>query len=234
MESGAQNHREIAIGDIHGRLDALEAMLRRLAPVPQDVLVFLGDYIDRGPDSAAVLNCLIELDRKRGERDIFLMGNHEEMLFRWAGILEDDGYRDAWLAVGGDEVLRQWGGRAPADTMDWLERRLVIRYRTEHAYYVHGGFRPGPDFYEATTDDECRWLRTQFAHSSYRYPLPVCVGHTTIDRVPGGILGGGPVLDYRRNVMFLDCACFVTGVLAAYDVLNDEAIVVKAGAGGRW
>ncbi len=224
---GEKKLREIAIGDIHGRLDALEAMLDIIKPGDGDALIFLGDSIDRGPDSVGVLDRLIALDRERSARDIFLMGNHEEMMFRWAGLLADDGYKDAWLGVGGYEVLRDWGGSIPGEVLGWLQERLRIKHRTDRAYYVHGGFREGADFYEATTDDECRWLRGTFVRSVYRYPKPVCVGHTTIDRVPGGMLGGGPVLNYERNVMFLDCACFATGVLAAYDVLNDEEIVVR-------
>lgn len=218
------------MGDIHGRLDALEALLGRIHPTENDTLIFLGDCIDRGPDSVGVVDLLMKLDRDRDERDIFLMGNHEEMLLRWLGVLETDGYPDAWLGIGGYSVLRDWGGSVPDDVLAWLTRRLLVRYRTDLAYYVHGGFREGPDFYEATTDDECRWLRTEFARSTYRYPKPVIVGHTTVDMVPRGRFGGGPVLDYDRNVMFIDTAAYITGILCAYDVTNREAIVVRVGA----
>ena len=221
--------REIAVGDIHGRVDALEMLLEKIDPSQSDSLIFLGDYIDRAPWSAEVMDLVMKLDRVRGERDIFLIGNHEEMLLQYAGKLKSVGDRTAWLYVGGDQVLEQWGGSIPPDVLDWIERRLINRYRTDNAYYVHGGFRPGPDFYEATTDIECRWLRTEFVRSTYSYPKPVIVGHTTVDYVPGGYLGGGPVIVPHRNIVFLDCKAFQTGVLAAYDVLTGTPIVVNAG-----
>jgi len=226
--------REIAVGDIHGRVDALNALLDIIKPREHDLLIFLGDYIDRGPYSAEVLDLLMKLDEERGKKDIFIMGNHEEMFLRWAGILESEGFADAWLHVGGNEVLRQWKGSVPRRVLEWMSQRLVVKYETEHAFYVHGGFRASEDFFVSTTDDECRWLRTEFVRSNYRYPKPVIVGHTTVDRVPGGDPYKGPVFNWERNVIFMDCAAFLTGVLCAYDVINRQTFIAKVGQFGKF
>lgn len=93
-----------AIGDIHGRLDRLDALLARLPLAPGDRLIFLGDYIDRGPESKGVIDRLLELAE---ERDcVFLLGNHESMFLDylgWRGRLYFAG--EAFLSNGGIETL---------------------------------------------------------------------------------------------------------------------------------
>lgn len=227
MSDKRNKSREIAVGDVHGRVDALDAMLEKISPGDNDILIFLGDYVDRGPNSADVLRLLMNFDSTRKNRDIFLMGNHEEMMLNWLGELDLDRNPSSWLNIGGVEVLNEYGGEIPAEVTSWLKTRLITRFKTEHGFFSHAGFRECADFYRETSDFECMWLRDEFIFSDYCYPKPVCVGHTTPARLPGRKLGDGPWLNYKRNVMFLDCGCFATGILAAYDVIHDQAFIVR-------
>jgi serine/threonine protein phosphatase 1 len=97
-----------AVGDIHGELEKLDALLASLPLRPSDRLVFLGDYVDRGPDPAGVVSRLIELSR--GLDCIFLLGNHESMFLDFLG-LRDEAYfgGDAFLMNGGDRTLASYG-----------------------------------------------------------------------------------------------------------------------------
>ncbi|MEM7412484.1 MAG: metallophosphoesterase family protein [Myxococcota bacterium] len=97
-----------AVGDIHGERDQLEALLAALPLLPEDRLVFLGDYVDRGPDSKGVVDLLLRLDQ---DYDCtFLLGNHESMMLDFLG-WQDDAYfaGDAFLANGGDRTLASYG-----------------------------------------------------------------------------------------------------------------------------
>src|SRR5262245_28876628 len=95
--------RIIAIGDIHGCATALRTLLEAIKPGPDDVLVPLGDYIDRGPDSRDVIDSLIGLQAQCTL--VPLLGNHEEMLFT-ARLSKGD--LRFWLNFGGDETLRSY------------------------------------------------------------------------------------------------------------------------------
>lgn len=97
-----------AVGDIHGELAKLDRLLAKLELAPGDRLVFLGDYIDRGPDSAGVISRLIDLSRR--QECIFLLGNHESMMLDFLGF-RGPGYfgGDAFLGNGGDRTLASYG-----------------------------------------------------------------------------------------------------------------------------
>src|SRR5271165_1398204 len=99
--------RTIAIGDIHGCSAALASLVRAIDPTPHDLLVFLGDYIDRGPDSRGVLEQVIALVERCTV--VALMGNHEEMLL---AALEGQSELRYWLKFGGTEALASYGYRA--------------------------------------------------------------------------------------------------------------------------
>ncbi len=137
-----------AVGDIHGRLDRLDALLERLAPREGDSFVFLGDYIDRGPDSRGVIDRLIEL-----ERDfpcVFLLGNHESMFLDflgWSGKHYFAG--EAFLGNGGVETLLSYdyfeadhdAGRRlelPSSHEAFL-KSLRLTYHEGEYLFVHAG-----------------------------------------------------------------------------------------------
>ena len=125
------------IGDIHGCLDKLTELVRRChedaASRPMRLL-FLGDYVDRGPDSCGVIQFLLELQRTHPGRDVFLKGNHEDLL---AAAADSDFFEERWLSNGGSETLKSYGvtraAEIPRDHVNWL-RRLGFTYP---AYPTH-------------------------------------------------------------------------------------------------
>ena len=138
-----------AVGDIHGENEKLDELLEELPLVEGDRLVFLGDYIDRGPDPYAVLERLIELEREWP--CIFLLGNHESMLLDFLG-WTDQAYfgGDAFLMNGGDRTLASYGYfdreqpdrksfRLPKRHEDFL-LSLKLHYLEGDYIFVHAGF----------------------------------------------------------------------------------------------
>jgi serine/threonine protein phosphatase 1 len=133
--------RTLAIGDIHGAATALDALLAAVAPTPQDLLVFLGDYVDRGPDSKGVLDRLIALSVS-GRPMICLRGNHELMMLRSR---TDRSELKMWLSVGGMQALGSYavnGLPAHPDSIppfhwEFLERGCVDYFETDTHIFVH-------------------------------------------------------------------------------------------------
>jgi serine/threonine protein phosphatase 1 len=132
--------RVLAIGDIHGCSRALDALLAVVRPTREDLLITLGDYVDRGPDSKGVLDRLLELDRTL--RLIPLRGNHEEMMLAARTGFE----RRMWLACGGDATLASYGGARRGDPdhdpvpeahYAFMEERCLNYYETETHIFVH-------------------------------------------------------------------------------------------------
>lgn len=113
--------RTIAIGDVHGCLDALRSLFEFIAPEPQDTIVTLGDYIDRGTNSREVLDYLIALSDRC--RVIPILGDHEEMLLN---ALRDIAALKRWFTCGGVEMLRSYGwtpGGSRSSLADWIPIR---------------------------------------------------------------------------------------------------------------
>jgi serine/threonine protein phosphatase 1 len=137
-----------AIGDIHGERGMLEELLASLPLLSDDRLIFVGDYVDRGPDSKGVVDVLIQVAKTR--KCIFLIGNHESMFLDflgWEGSMYFAG--DAFLANGGDRTLMSYDffGSEDSDSMEFslpkaheeFFRKLVL-YHTEGDYvFVHAG-----------------------------------------------------------------------------------------------
>ena len=136
--------RTLAIGDVHGCAAALDALLRAVRPTPDDLIVALGDYVDRGPDSAGVLNRLLRLDETH--RLVCLRGNHEQMM----ADARAGGELAFWLSCGGDATLASYcpfddrGTLADVPDEHWhfLEKRCVDWFETDTHLFVHGGVVP--------------------------------------------------------------------------------------------
>ena len=137
--------RILAVGDIHGCAFALEALLRAVRPSRDELLVTLGDYVDRGPDSAGVLNRLVRLAGTH--RVVPLRGNHEQMML---DARDGAGELALWLACGGEATLMSYCPFAdhgtladvPDEHWEFLERTCVDWYETESHFFVHGGAVP--------------------------------------------------------------------------------------------
>lgn len=205
MRSGTLTY---AIGDIHGCAALLDALLERIAAhaAGRDHRhVFLGDYIDRGPDSAAVLRTVSRLHWSDPERVTCLMGNHERMLL---DALQTRHAAGLWLSNGGDATLDSFGARDPAglpsDTLDWLEALPTLHEDAAH-WYVHAGFRPGAAARDSDVHDRL-WIREPFLGTDVDFGRHVVHGHTPRRD------GRPEVRPFRTN---LDTAAVYGGALTA-------------------
>jgi serine/threonine protein phosphatase 1 len=194
-----------AIGDIHGRLDLLDDALAAIEAHrdgKRALIVTLGDYVDRGPDSAGVVSRLRELERSGAV--LCLLGNHEALMSKALRC----GERDRWYRNGGEATMASYAGDVPADDIDWMEA-LPLMWTDGHRIYVHGGLAP---FVPMEEQDEhtCTWIRTPFLKApAEAFPAHIVHGHTT--RWEGKLDRGEPeLLPHRTN---LDTAAFKTGVL---------------------
>jgi len=216
--------RVYAIGDVHGRADLLRPLLGWIAqdnakrgPIGQVHVVFLGDLIDRGPASAAVLEILARGGETPGA-SYLLRGNHEEMLL---AIL--DGETDsasAWLAHGGAETLESYG-IDPAPYFDDVEALPAALYaampgshiavlhamlgqvRIGDYLFVHAGIRPGVPL-DAQEGRDLRWIRKEFLNSRADHGVVVVHGHTI-----------APTVQFRHNRIGIDTGAYRTGRLTA-------------------
>ncbi len=170
------------IGDIHGCYRTLWELLNAITPDPDnDALIFLGDYINRGPDSRRVVSELISL-KKRFKHFIALMGNHEQI---WLNFLEGS-EKDFFLRMGGKQTLQSYqleplpAGPVrefiPQDHFDFFDN-LLTSWEDESYIYVHAGMQPEvPLAYQST--DWLLWAREKFIQSNYDFGKTVIYGHT--------------------------------------------------------
>jgi len=189
-----------AVGDIHGQLEKLQSLLRKLKSAgmqDHSTLVFVGDYIDRGPDTAGVLRLLINLQSSR-PNTVFLRGNHEQMMLDARQRLDPsfDGNNPAgntesgvfWFNEGGIQTLRSYGTRldrqwtAMVPDEHW---RFMLSTRLEYEegdyVFVHAGvLPPGMEWSMGDFDADPRlWIRTQFHISESDFGgRTVVFGHT--------------------------------------------------------
>jgi serine/threonine protein phosphatase 1 len=209
--------RSLAIGDIHGCSRALEALIGAIGPRPEDVIVTLGDYVNRGPDSRGVLDRLIDLERRCTL--ISILGNHEQQLL--AAIDGEPSAVFNWLDMGGVTTLASYGAQRvteadlaqiPAVHIAFL-RRCRDFYETESHIFVHAQYLP-----DLPMDEQSplflRWesLResTPGPHDSGK---KVIVGHTPQK--------SGEILDLGHLVC-IDTYCHGGGWLTALDVHTAE------------
>jgi serine/threonine protein phosphatase 1 len=189
--SAPDGERLYAIGDIHGCAGLFQSLLGLIDLESAGVkrrLVFLGDYVDRGPDSRGVVDHLIAV--KASEPDaVFLKGNHEEAML---GFLAEPDRNEEWLHWGGDKTLESYGvgevwRRSPSDLANDLAANLPAAHRTfleglelwrvlgDYAF-VHAGFRPGVALEEQKAED-CLWIRSEFHNTPPEQRLPQVVVH---------------------------------------------------------
>lgn len=173
-----------AIGDIHGNLSHLELLMEKVKTAlnPQrDTLVFLGDYIDRGPDSKGVVDVILQL-RKEFPHVVCLKGNHEALFLDWH--LNGKDY-DLYLYNGGGATIRSYSQegefKLPQEHLDFFTS-LRLYYETERYIFVHAGLRGGIPLQEQDPHDLI-WIRDEFILSPHDFGKVVIFGHTPLQRV---------------------------------------------------
>jgi serine/threonine protein phosphatase 1 len=227
--------RVYAIGDIHGGLDLLTQLLRMIerdneARSPaQTQLVFLGDYVDRGADSKAVIELLLD-GIPGGCEAVYLQGNHEEIMLHVAlnGLREPEVY-GLWTGCGGCDTLASYGvdekllfdalrnGQSATDRAYTVEQfvaalparhlQFLTRLKMSHTvgdyYFVHAGVRPGVPLAEQTSE-ACLWIRNEFLRHKGDFGKIVVHGHTP-----------RPEPDIQSNRIGIDTGAYRTGRLTA-------------------
>jgi serine/threonine protein phosphatase 1 len=219
LPSGARIY---AIGDIHGRLDLLDGLAEQiradLVSAPPEVMtIFLGDYVDRGPASAGVLD---RLSRGDFPTPIYaLRGNHEDVVMRF---LDDETVLESWRRFGGIETLRSYGVDVTEAIRgagyDLARKSLLTRMPPEHRlfleqtrfaaslgdyFFCHAGVRPGVALNSQNPKD-LLWIREDFLRHKGSWSQIIVHGHTPVPRPE--------VLPNRINI---DTGAFASSILTA-------------------
>lgn len=193
-----------AIGDIHGRADLLRLLLAQIAedaagrPPAVQRLIYLGDYVDRGPDSRSVIDMVMD-EVPQGFEVVTLRGNHEEMMLRF---LDDTMVARTWMMNGGDATLASYGIDPPSIFAGTpIHRHAQAQFRTQlpprhleflqglaetHVagdyFFAHAGVRPGVPLSQQRAED-LLWIREEFLGSKADFGKVVVHGHS-IEREP--------------------------------------------------
>jgi serine/threonine protein phosphatase 1 len=230
--SGPAGTRLYAIGDIHGRLDLLRTLTalihddayRRQAP--RNVVVYLGDYVDRGRESRAVIDFLLNEPLPGFER-IHLRGNHEDVMLRF---LTDISAGPSWLNFGGRETLESYGIAAPQPhaepaALERAQRALAACLPTAHLeflrglrlqheegdyFFAHAGVKPGVPL-DQQREQDLLWIRGEFLSSNAEFGRIVVHGHSI-----------SPVPDVRRNRIGIDTGAFMSDRLTCLAIEGTE------------
>jgi len=228
---GARGYRAYVVGDIHGRLDLLEDLLAKIHaelqhhPARKTLLVFVGDLIDRGPNSAQVLERL-RTYRRQGIQTVFLLGNHEEVLLRIVG--GESGLIAKWRWFGGSECLKSYGvdpaqfarlsevdalaavrAAIPREHVEFLET-FADSCRFGDYLFVHAVIRPGVQL-ELQTQSDLRWIREPFLFDDSDHGFVVVHGHTITEEA-----------EDLPNRIGIDTGAYRTGILTALAIEGAE------------
>jgi len=225
-----------AIGDIHGRADLLRTMLAKIntdrtrRPVNRPIMLFIGDYVDRGPSSREVLDILLEY--RDVSESIFLKGNHETFISRF---LKEPAVLNEWRLCGGLETLLSYGLK-PSFNPDERERKklseefagaiasdhlaflnsLQLSFRCGDFLFVHAGIRPGVPLADQAEED-LLWIREDFLGSKAPFEVFVVHGHTPV-RAP----------EMWPNRLNIDTGAFATGRLTCAIIEGSAVMALTA------
>lgn len=223
--------RLLCIGDVHGCAAELERLIAGVDLQPDDRLVFLGDYVDRGGASRETVGMLCELAAALPET-VFLRGNHEEMFLDFIGL--DGANKEAFFGNGGAQTLASYGWKGmdrpprtdearalvPDEHVAFFAR-LVLRHEADGYAFVHAGVRPGVAL-DAQHREDLLWIREEFLLVDHRLDDVVVFGHTPYRDVWFGAV---------RKVG-LDTGCVYGGRLSCIDLTQGVLHQVARGARG--
>ena len=230
-----------AIGDVHGRLDLLQALVADILtdiiaaqPAARPLLILLGDYIDRGDESAGVIGFLAALKAHPALEVRALKGNHEQAILTF---MEDPRLGPRWTGYGGDTTLASYGVRTPdaeADADAWAQARaslaealppshleflqaLELMIEVGDYLFVHAGIRPRVAL-DAQTEHDVLWIREDFLEASSHCGKVVVHGHTPAAEV-----------EIKANRIGIDTGAYATGVLTALRLEGATRTLIQAG-----
>jgi serine/threonine protein phosphatase 1 len=218
--------RAFVVGDVHGCVDELAALLDTLGLGSGDAIVFVGDYVDRGPASRDVVDLLLDLHARPGIDTTFLRGNHEDMLLAYMGFPGLHG--EAFLHNGGMETLASYrlhpltpgqevAAALPARHLTFL-RQLGLMHTIGTVLVTHAGIDPARPL-AAQREEDLLWIREPFISQPHPLPFTVCFGHTP-----------------RREVLFdlpykigLDTGCVYGNRLSCIELQEQRLLQVRRG-----
>jgi serine/threonine protein phosphatase 1 len=229
-----------AVGDIHGRADLLDELHARIAgdsergPAARKVIVYLGDYVDRGAESARVID-MVQDAVPDGFEAVHLLGNHERIMLDF---YSDTMHGPVWLANGGDATLRSYGVAIEPDALPRgpllvavqaeMRKRLPERHlaflktlRLSHEegdyFFVHAGVRPGVPL-DKQREADVIWIRNLFLDSPIDHGRVIVHGHTIVDE---------PV--FLPNRIDIDTGAYASGRLTCLALEGTKQRIIQTG-----
>lgn len=215
------SYRRIVIGDVHGHYDALMILLEAIAPGSDDQVYFLGDLIDRGQQSAQVVDFVKQSSYQ------CLLGNHEQMLLDVLGNRGSSQMQQAWLYSGGYATVSSYkDATIPHDHLDWMQR-LPTYLDLGDIWLAHAGVDPRIPLEKQTAEQLC-WVREEF-HSIRQPYFPdklIVIGHTITFTLPGVTPGK---LAQGRGWLDIDTGAYhpKSGWLTGLDITNRQVYQVN-------
>lgn len=232
-----------AVGDIHGRLDLLKPLVEAImadaaaSDADRKVVIFLGDYIDRGPESRGVIQYLAALPKNVGIEWRFLKGNHEEAMLDF---LDDPSTGPTWCEYGGDATLASYGLRLPQmkhKPEAWKHLAADLDHKVTPAeleflqglelslsigdyFFAHAGARPGVPL-DQQSERDLMWIRNSFLDSEVGFEKVVVHGHTPTVEVH---------VDRRR--IGIDTRAYESGALSAVRLHGSARSILQSIDGG--
>ena len=228
---GKLGERAYAVGDIHGCLRETELLIEKIKidndyrDAAKSYIVFLGDLVDRGPNSRGVIELLMRFPYTFAE-PLFIMGNHEEMMVR--GLMGEPTLLPDWLKYGGYACAESYGvprGRLTGQTPEAMEHILRLAIPKAHVEFLagfldyvqfgdylftHAGIRPKVPLDRQQSQD-FRWIRDPFLGYKGDHGVVVVHGHTITDRI-----------EIKRNRIGIDTGAYQTGCLTAVCIEDGE------------
>ena len=234
----SQSCRYYAVGDIHGRLDLTKQLISQIEkdilkyPKDKPVLVFLGDYIDRGPDSKGVIDILIDISKKY--ECVFLKGNHEDILLMF---LDDAKKGPLWLINGGIETIKSYGikeiseedeknnypelqnqllKKISKDHLNFFKNTLQLTYETKKYLFVHAGVRFDIPINKQKKQD-LLWIREPFLSEDTNFGKIIVHGHSINEKEP----------DIKANRIGIDTGAYYTDILTCLVISGDKTYFIN-------
>lgn len=193
--------RYIAITDIHGELEKLENLLSKINICPDDMFIFMGDYIDRGANSKGVADKIIDISSRY--KTVCLIGSHEYAMMHAE---TDDYYRFLFDNYGGPATEKSYGGfKNILKIHGDFYRNLKFYYLTDKYLFVHAGINPNVDL-ENQREEDLVYIRSKFIYSKHHLPQKIIFGHTEFDK---------PFIDTDKIGIDLGCGKYKYAKLCA-------------------